>query len=182
MALTVVKNAGLAGSIDLTAKVTGTLPIANGGTNSTSTTFVNMTSNVTGTLPIANGGTNSTSTTFVNAATNMTGTLPIANGGTAITSGFVNGAATTKDAVGSYCFAYLDNGSGSIDGNPGGAGTKAGTGLLIRAGAKQELQTQATFSSSYWALSGTWRNMSSSTIESAGSLSGMPTGLWVRTV
>mgnify|MGYP003655829298 FL=1 len=68
MALTTVSNAGLGGSIDLTAKVTGTLPIANGGTNSTSTTFVN-------------------------AATNMTGTLPIANGGTAITSGFVNGVA-----------------------------------------------------------------------------------------
>ena len=61
MALTTVSNAGLGGSIDLTAKVTGTLPIANGGTNSTSTTFVNMTSNVTGTLPAANGGTGATS-------------------------------------------------------------------------------------------------------------------------
>ena len=71
MALTTVKNAGLAGSIDLTAKVTGTLPIANGGTNSTATTFVN-------------------------AASNVTGTLPVANGGTAITSGFVNGGALTE--------------------------------------------------------------------------------------
>lgn len=35
MALTTVKNAGLAGSIDLTAKVTGTLPATNGGTGST---------------------------------------------------------------------------------------------------------------------------------------------------
>jgi hypothetical protein len=34
-----------------------TLPVANGGTGSTSTTFVNLTSNVTGTLPVANGGT-----------------------------------------------------------------------------------------------------------------------------
>ena len=33
-------------------------------------------------LPIASGGTGSTSTTFVNAATNVTGTLPVANGGT----------------------------------------------------------------------------------------------------
>ena len=33
------------------------LPIASGGTGSTSTTFVNLASNVTGTLPIANGGT-----------------------------------------------------------------------------------------------------------------------------
>ena len=54
----------LSGGIDLAASgaggVTGTLPIANGGTASTSTTFANLTSNVTGTLPIANGGTNAT--------------------------------------------------------------------------------------------------------------------------
>ena len=41
---------------------------------------------MTGTLPIANGGTNSTSTTFVNLASNITGTTPIANGGTAATT------------------------------------------------------------------------------------------------
>ena len=41
---------------------------------------------VTGTLPIANGGTGTTSTTFANLTTNVTGTLPIANGGTGITS------------------------------------------------------------------------------------------------
>jgi len=33
------------------------LPIASGGTGSTSTAYVNLTSNVTGTLPVANGGT-----------------------------------------------------------------------------------------------------------------------------
>ena len=37
-------------------------------------------------LPIASGGTGSTSTTFVNAATNVTGTLPVANGGTGATT------------------------------------------------------------------------------------------------
>lgn len=47
---------------------------------------VNLATNVTGTLPIANGGTGTTSTTFVNAATNVTGTLPIANGGTGATT------------------------------------------------------------------------------------------------
>ena len=57
MALTVVK---------LTAGVTGTLPIANGGTNSTSTTYANLTSNVTGNLPVANlnSGTTAGATTF----------------------------------------------------------------------------------------------------------------------
>jgi hypothetical protein len=44
-------------------------------------------------LPIASGGTGSTSTTFVNLTTNVTGTLPVANGGTGITS-FGTGVAT----------------------------------------------------------------------------------------
>jgi hypothetical protein len=74
------------GTIVLTSGVSGVLPIANGGTGTSSTTFTNLTTNVTGTLPIANGGTGSTSTTFVNAATNVTGTLPTANGGTGATS------------------------------------------------------------------------------------------------
>jgi hypothetical protein len=42
------------GQVSLTAGVTGTLPIANGGTNSTSTTYCDLTANVTGELPTAN--------------------------------------------------------------------------------------------------------------------------------
>ena len=45
---------------------------------------IGLTTHVSGTLPIANGGTGTTSTTFVNAATNVTGTLPVANGGTSL--------------------------------------------------------------------------------------------------
>lgn len=37
-------------------------------------------------LPIASGGTGTTSTTFVNLATNVTGTLPVANGGSGATT------------------------------------------------------------------------------------------------
>jgi hypothetical protein len=70
----------------LTTDVSGILPIANGGTGTSSTTFTNLTTNVTGTLPIANGGTGTTSTTFANLTTNVTGTLPIANGGTGATT------------------------------------------------------------------------------------------------
>ena len=45
----------------LAVTLSGTaLPIANGGTGSTSTTYCSLTTNVTGTLPIANGGTNAT--------------------------------------------------------------------------------------------------------------------------
>jgi hypothetical protein len=51
------------GKIGLTTHVSGTLPVANGGTGSTSTTYCNLTSNVTGTLPIANGGTGVTTST-----------------------------------------------------------------------------------------------------------------------
>jgi hypothetical protein len=50
----------------LTTDVTGTLPIANGGTGTTSTTFANLTTNVTGTLPVGNGGTGATTLTANN--------------------------------------------------------------------------------------------------------------------
>jgi hypothetical protein len=49
--------------LPLSTGVTGTLPIANGGTGSTSTTYCSLTTNVSGTLPVANGGTGQTSYT-----------------------------------------------------------------------------------------------------------------------
>ena len=63
-----------------------------------------LTTDVSGTLPIANGGTGTTSTTFTNLATNVTGTLPVANGGTgnssiAATSIFAANTANTFTAV-----------------------------------------------------------------------------------
>ena len=54
-----------AGSVDLTSTVTGTLPIANGGTGSTATTFVNATANITGVVPAANLGTGTASSSTV---------------------------------------------------------------------------------------------------------------------
>ena len=54
---------GTLANVDLTSQVTSTLPIANGGTGSTSTTYVDLTTNVTGTLPVANGGTGVTTST-----------------------------------------------------------------------------------------------------------------------
>jgi hypothetical protein len=60
--------------------------VYNNGTNvvDAATYFTSLT--LGSALPIASGGTGSTSTTFVDAATNITGVLPIANGGTAATT------------------------------------------------------------------------------------------------
>ena len=57
---------GALANVNLATQMTGTLPIANGGTGTTSTTFVNLASNVTGNLPVTNlnSGTGASSATF----------------------------------------------------------------------------------------------------------------------
>jgi hypothetical protein len=57
------------GTIALASGVSGVLPIANGGTGTSSTTFTNLASNVTGVLPIANGGTAATTLAGANIPT-----------------------------------------------------------------------------------------------------------------
>lgn len=61
----------------LTSDVSGTLPIANGGTGTTATTFASLTTNVSGVLPVANGG-SGTATPALVAGSNVTitGTWP----------------------------------------------------------------------------------------------------------
>ena len=81
-AVTSVSGTGTVNGITLTGTVTSTGNLTLGG----ALTGVDLTSQVTGILPVANGGTGSSSTTFVNLTTNVTGTLPVANGGTGITS------------------------------------------------------------------------------------------------
>ena len=76
--VTSVSGTGTVNGITLTGTVTSTGNLTLGGTLS----GVNLASQVTGTLPIANGGTGTTSTTFANLTTNVTGTLPVGNGGT----------------------------------------------------------------------------------------------------
>jgi hypothetical protein len=83
------------------------LPIASGGTGSTSTTYANLQSNVTGVLPVANGGTGSNSATFsganitsLNATAVSSGTLDNAR----TTAASANGASTivARDASGNF--------------------------------------------------------------------------------
>jgi hypothetical protein len=61
-------------------------------------------------LPIANGGTGSTSTQFVNAATNVTGTLPVANGGTGVTTSSGASSVVLRDANQNISVNAIDEG------------------------------------------------------------------------
>ena len=61
-------------------------------------------------LPIASGGTGSTSTTFVNLASNVTGTLPANNGGT----GVANNAASTITVSGAFATTLTVSGTTGV--------------------------------------------------------------------
>jgi hypothetical protein len=128
-AITLTNGTGL----PLNTGITGTLPIANGGTGTTSTTFVNLTTNVTGTLPVANGGTGGTTFTAgtylkgngtsafsgqsgIPAGDITSGTLAVARGGTGITS-LGTGVATFLGTPSSANLAAAvtdETGSGSL--------------------------------------------------------------------
>ena len=85
---------GSLSNVDLTSQVTGTLPIANGGTGTTSTTFVDLTTNVTGALPYTNGGTGLTS---LGSAGQVIG---VNTGGTALEYQTVSAGKVTRTATG----------------------------------------------------------------------------------
>lgn len=87
------------GSADITVGVTGTLPIANGGTGNTTGQAASATKLATARTVRTNLA--STSTASFNGTANITpgvtGTLPVTNGGTGNTTGTATLAATTED-------------------------------------------------------------------------------------
>jgi hypothetical protein len=123
-------------AVSLATGVTGTLPIANGGTGTTSTTFANLTTNVTGTLPIANGGTNTTATPTAGTVPYGTGTaLAYTSAGTAgqVLTSAGSGAPTwqTASAAGSItavASGTLANGTTVILNSDGTVSAVAATG------------------------------------------------------
>jgi hypothetical protein len=116
---------GTLANVDLTSQVTGTLPIANGGTGTTSTTFANLTTNVTGTLPVANGGTNLTALGTANQV------LAVNAGGTALEyQSAATGSVTSVDVSGGT--TGLTTSGGPITGS--GTITLAGTLAIANGG------------------------------------------------
>ncbi|CAB5222874.1 hypothetical protein UFOVP369_38 [uncultured Caudovirales phage] len=92
----------------LTAVATGNALISGGVTTASSWGKIGLTTHVSGTLPVANGGTNLTSFTSDGAvyATSTsvltTGTLPVASGGTGTSTAFTTGSVVFAGASGTY--------------------------------------------------------------------------------
>jgi hypothetical protein len=99
-----------------------------------------LTSQVTGTLPIANGGTGTTSTQFANLTTNVTGILPVANGGTGVNTltGIVKASGTSafSAAVSGTDYAPATSGTAILYGNGSGgfSNVTIGSGISFAGG------------------------------------------------
>jgi hypothetical protein len=111
---------------------------------------------VTGTLPIANGGTGTTSTTFVNAATNVTGTLPVANGGTGAATLSANnvllgnGTSALQAVAPSTSGNILtSNGTTWVSSAPAGGGGSWTYLSTVTASAASTVDVETTFNSTY---------------------------------
>ena len=128
--VTSVSGTGTVQGLTLSGTVTSSGNLTLGG----SLSAVNLASQVTGTLPIANGGTGSTSTTYCSLTTNVTGTLPAANGGTAqstYTTGdliYASGTNTlAKRAIGSTGQVLTVSGGAPVWSTPAAGGVTSVT-------------------------------------------------------
>jgi hypothetical protein len=134
--VTSVSGTGTVQGLTLSGTVTSTGSLTLGG----SLSAVSLTSQVTGTLPIANGGTGTTSTQFANLTTNVTGILPVANGGTGVNTltGIVKASGTSafSAAVSGTDYAPATSGTAILYGNGSGgfSNVTIGSGISFAGG------------------------------------------------
>jgi hypothetical protein len=105
-------------AVDVSSEITGTLPVANGGTGSTSTTYADLTANVTGTLPVANGGTGATTLTANNVVlgngTSAVQVVAPSTSGNVLTSNGTTWASTAPAGGGAWEFFSSTTVSSSV--------------------------------------------------------------------
>lgn len=90
---TIKSSTTLTTAYSVEADTTGALVLQTGATPTTAVTISSaQVVSLANALPVASGGTGTTSTTFANLTTNVTGTLPVANGGTGVTTSTGSGA------------------------------------------------------------------------------------------
>jgi hypothetical protein len=131
---------GTLSGVSLTTQVSGTLPVANGGTGvtaSTGTVAVVLSTSPTLVTPLLGTPTSGvlTNCTGLPLTTGITGTLPVANGGTGLTTTPANGALDIGNGTG-FTRTTLTAGSGvSITNSAGGISIAAtgGTGTVTSA-------------------------------------------------
>lgn len=169
------------GKIGLTTHVSGTLPIANGGTGSTSTTYCNLTTNVTGTLPVANGGTGQTSLTANNVllGNGTSGVQSVAPGtsGNLLTSNGTTWQSTALTAT-TVSNAYAGLTAGAIGTMAMLRYTGAGTISFGDTVSSANLVATNAAGNSGGSVSGTWRCLGFATQDSKDPLREVT--MWIR--
>ena len=151
-------------TVSLASGVTGTLPIANGGTGSTSTTYASLTANVTGTLPVANGGTGITSF-GTGVATALGGNINTSGGyvtqsGTLAASAIVLGggsaAAVTSTTTGTGVVSAVGTAINTTGGLVTQSGTLAANNVLLGGGSAAAVTSSTLLATSAAVTSGTY--------------------------
>jgi hypothetical protein len=159
--------------LPLTTGVTGTLPIANGGTGTTSTTFANLTTNVTGTLPIANGGTNLTTYTtgdivYASATNTLNKLADVATGSSLISGGVGVAPSWGKIGLTTHVSGTLPiaNGGTNATATPTSGAVPYGTGTayaFTSAGTSGQFLKSNGSSAPTWAAAGiAWQSVQTS--------------------